>query len=253
MDKLAFRILSAQESSIFYLGQAGFVFKSKKGTVLGVDMYLTHCVERVEGHIGYKRLLPIVLGPSDIQFDYIIATHPHFDHFDMDAIPTLMANHHTKLFASVNCEAEVKRLMMTNENVTYVKPEDVVKVDDITIEFVHCDHGINTPDAVGLIIEMDSKRIYIAGDTCLHTEWAKDIKDIDILIAPINGAYGNLNEKECVILSKEIAPKITIPCHYGMFASHGGNPGLFKEYMEQEKLPFMLMTVGEQYKMEELK
>ncbi len=247
MKDLALNILSARlgETHLFFLGQAGFVFKSKKGTLLGVDMYLTNCVESVEGHIGFKRLLPIVLDPDELTFDFIVATHPHYDHFDMDAIPLLMANGHTKLFASMNCETEIKRLRMTNENVQYVKVGDTISADDIAIDFVYCDHGSSAPDAVGMIITIDNKRIYYAGDTCLRPEKVADIMNIDIMIAPINGAYGNLNEKECTELAKYIKPKLTIPCHYGMFASHGGNPGLFKTYMDDEKLRFYLMTVSE--------
>lgn len=251
MKNLATNILNVKNSSIFFLGQAGFVFKSKKGTILGVDMYLSHCVERLEGHIGFKRLIPIVLAPGEIVFDYIVATHAHFDHFDVDAIPILMANRHTKLFASMNCEAEVRRLIMTGENISYVQPGSRAVADDIHIEFVSCDHGNAAPDAVGLVITLDKKRIYIAGDTCLHLEWAESLKPIDIMIAPINGMFGNLNEKDCVQLSKAIAPKLTIPCHYGMFAAQGGNPGLFKEYMEKENLSFTLMTVGEQYRIKD--
>lgn len=105
---------------IFSTGQAGFIIKSKSGQLLGIDMYLTDCVERIEGHVGYHRLLPKILAPSELEFDAIIATHPHKDHFDDDAIPALMANRKTKLFASVECKQDVKRLSMSNENVTYV-------------------------------------------------------------------------------------------------------------------------------------
>lgn len=215
-------------------------------------MYLTHCVERAEGHMGYKRLLPVVLSPDEIIFDYVIATHPHYDHFDMDAIPTLMANHRTKLFASVECEKEMKRLLLTNENTSYVKPGDEADAGDFHLEFVRCDHGQGAPDALGLIITVDGKRIYIAGDTCLHLDQVPELGKIDLMIAPINGAYGNLNEKECMELSKELKPGMTIPCHYGMFASHGGHPGLFREYMEKENLPYYLMTVGEQFNIDSL-
>lgn len=245
MRDLAVNILAERRASIFFLGQAGFVFKSSGGTLLGIDMYLTHCVERAEGHSGFKRLLPVVLSPDEIVFDCIIATHPHYDHFDMDAIPVLMSNHHTRLFASVNCKAEVERLRMTDENISYMKPGDYADAGDIHIDFVDCDHGAGASDAFGLILALDGKRVYIAGDTCLHLERVPGLGKIDVMIAPINGAYGNLNEKECAALARALKPGITIPCHYGMFASHGGNPGIFREYMEQNGLNYRLMAAGE--------
>ena len=51
MNNTAIKILSAPlgKTHIFFLGQAGFVFKSSTGTVLGVDLYLSDCVERFDG------------------------------------------------------------------------------------------------------------------------------------------------------------------------------------------------------------
>lgn len=244
--------IQQNELQLLSIGQAGYIIKSKSGQLLGIDLYLSHCVEREEGHIGFKRLLPQILSPDDVTFDYLIATHPHYDHFDIDAMPELMKNDKTQLFASINCKKEIKKLQMNSSRITYVKPGDIVEEDDFTVYFINCDHGSGAPDAVGVIVEVDGKRILEVGDTCLHLEWIKtylQYGEIDVLIAPINGAYGNLNEEECALLSKELKPKLTIPCHYGMFASHGGNPRLFmekmKEYCPENK--YFLMRQGECY------
>ncbi|MEG2624043.1 MAG: MBL fold metallo-hydrolase [Clostridia bacterium] len=252
MNSLAYRVETARlgQMHMFSLGQAGYIIRSKSGQLLGIDMYLSECVERVEGHLGFKRLLPKILDPFDLEFDVVIATHPHFDHFDMDAIPQLMSNPKTKLFASVDCEKEAKRLAMSNRNCTYVKPDDNVQVGDFHIEFVHCDHGAGAPDAVGVVITVDGKKIYEVGDTCLRLDWADALRDkgsFDVMIAPINGTYGNLNEEECVTLSQALQPKLTIPCHYGMFASHGGNLGMFYRYATEKKINCLLMSMGEKY------
>lgn len=252
MYGLAERISSAQYgmTTLFSVGQAGYVLKSQSGQLLGIDLYLSDCVERFEGHIGFKRMLPRILLPYDVQFDCLIATHPHFDHFDFDSIPELMSNNQTKLFASVECEKLVMDLHLNNKKVTYVKPGDSFASGDFKLHFVSCDHGTGAPDAVGVIIEVDGKLIYEAGDTCLRLDRADEYKalgQLDVMIAPINGAYGNLNEEECVQLAEKLAPKLTIPCHYGMFASHGGNPGRFIELMNSRcgGLSYSIMTQGE--------
>ena len=252
MNHLAMKILMAKagETHIFSVGQAGYIIKSGSGQLLGIDMYLSECVERVEGHDGFKRLLPKILDPFDLEFDVIIATHPHFDHFDMDAIPQLMSNERTKLFASVNCEREVKWSDMTKKNITYVKPGDNCVVGDFILEFVNCDHGAGALDAVGVVITVDGKKIYEVGDTCLRLDRIDEYAakgPFDIMIAPINGTNGNLSEHDCAVLADTLKPKLTIPCHYGMFASHGGNPGLFHKIMS-EKYPdnkYLLMAMGE--------
>lgn len=253
MKDFAVKVLSAQKGNtrLFSAGQAGYIIKSADGQLLGLDLYLSECVERVEGHVGFKRLLPQILTPEELVFDCLIATHPHFDHFDMDAIPQLMYTSKTKLFASVNCEAETKRLMMRQDNISYVKPGDHHECGAFTLDFINCDHGTGAPDAVGVLITVDGKRICIVGDTCLRLDRVEEYLSkgpVDVLIAPINGAYGNLNERECACLSNAMNPGLTVPSHYGMFASHGGNPGLFYQIMTEEypNHPFVLMAMGEE-------
>lgn len=249
MNDFAMKVLSANlgQTYLFSVGQAGYIIKSKSGSLLGIDLYLSDCVERIEGHIGFKRLLPKILQPYEIEFDTIIATHPHFDHFDFDSIPELISNGKTQLFASTNCAQEIKNLKMQDTNITYVKEGDKYSCKEFEIEFVRCDHGINTPDAVGAIVCVDGKKLYFTGDTCLRLDWIEYFKEkgpFDIMIAPINGAYGNLNENECALLSEYLKPKITIPCHYGMFATHGGSLKKFMEVFNKENT-YIILTQGE--------
>ena len=254
MTDFAVRVLAARpgRTHLFFAGQAGFVIKSKSGQTLAWDLYLSDVGERLEGDVGFKRLLPKILLPSELQFDTIIASHPHFDHFDPDAIPIMMSDPHTKLYASVDCRKLTEKLSMQNCNTVYMAPGETYYDEDFTLHFVSCDHGTLAPDAVGAVISVDGKNIFFAGDTCLRLDRVEEYLSfgpIDILIAPINGAYGNLNEHDCACLSKALAPFLTIPCHYGMFASHGGNPGLFRKYM-QEECPdnqYLLMCMGEEY------
>lgn len=250
MTDLATQILSERNTILVYIGQAGYVIKSRSGQLIGIDLYLSNCVERVERNIGYKRLIPKVLYPTDLEFDALIATHSHFDHFDIDAIPLMMENRRTKLYASVSCEVEIKRLNMTGENCTYIRPGDKADVGDFHIEFVDCDHGTSAPDAVGVIIEVDGKAVYMAGDTCLRMDRAHELKKkwlFNVVIGPINGAYGNMNANEFAEYVHALGGKISIPCHFGMFADHGGDPKKFLNIMK-EKYPMnavLLMTPGE--------
>lgn len=251
MYDFAAKVLEAKETSIFSVGQAGFIVKSNSGQLLAIDLYLSECVEKVEGNPGFKRLFPHILEPNDLNFDVVICTHPHLDHFDMDSIPEMVSSG-TKLFASVDCRQLVNQLSMESltDNITYVKPGDKAAIGDFQIMFVSCDHGTGAPDAVGVVVKVDGKVIYEAGDTCLRLDRADEIpQPLDVLIAPINGAFGNLNEEECSVLAENLRPAVTIPCHYGMFASHHGDIGRFYDIMSEKKLPFLLMQQGEQYRL----
>lgn len=246
------KVLTAQigQTHIFSVGQAGYIIKSKRGQTLAIDLYLSECVERLEGHIGFKRMLPKILSPFDITFDCIIATHCHWDHYDVDSVPEMISNNTTRLYAATDCEELVKKAGITNPNVEYVKPGDHKVCGDFAIDFINCDHGMGAPEAVGVIVTVDGKRILEVGDSCLRLDRVDEylsVGPLDVMIAPINGAYGNLNEKDCALLSSKLNPKLTIPCHYGMFASHGGNPGEFYEIMTKNypDNAFCIMAQGE--------
>lgn len=248
----ATKVLTAQigQTHIFSVGQAGYIIKSKSGQTLAIDLYLSECVERLEGHIGFKRMLPKILSPFDITFDCIIATHCHWDHYDVDSVPEMISNNTTRLYAATDCEELVKKSGITNPNIEYVKPGDYKVCGDFAIDFINCDHGTGAPEAVGVIVTVDGKRILEVGDSCLRLDRVDEylsVGPLDVMIAPINGAYGNLNEKDCALLSSKLNPKLTIPCHYGMFASHGGNPGEFYEIMTKNypDNAFCIMAQGE--------
>lgn len=243
------KVLTSKETSIFATGQAGYIVKSSSGQLLAIDLYLSNCVERVEGHKGFKRLLPQILGPSDLAFNAIICTHPHLDHFDIDAVPEMVAKG-AKLYCSSDCHKLIQQMQMEyySSQVLYVVPGMEVETGDFKIVFVDCEHGPEVPDAVGVIVKVDGKTIYETGDTCLRLDRASEIpQPLDVMIAPINGMYGNMNSVECASLAEALHPSITIPCHYGMFASHGGDLKQFYDLMEAKELPFLFMQQGEQY------
>lgn len=250
MLDFASKVSGCKGTAIFSTGQAGFIIRSSKGQLLAIDLYLSNCVERYEGHRGFKRLLPQILSPSDLHFDVVIATHAHLDHFDIDAIPEMLHNG-SKLLCSVGCEKLVKQTMSEyfNEQITYVRPGDKIVSGDFEMQFVNCDHGTAAPDAVGVIIKVDDRTIYEVGDSCLRLDWVHEIcTPIDMLISPINGMYGNMDGNDTAILAEALNPKITVPCHYGMFASHGGDLKSFYDVMCEKKLPLLIMQQGEEYK-----
>lgn len=252
MKEFADKVMSTPHDGacLFSVGQAGYILKSSNGKLLGIDLYLSDYSERDEGHIGFKRMLPKILGTKELVFDYLVCTHPHSDHFDYDSAYELMDNGKTVMFASMDCKKLVNALGVDENRVVYVKPGDSHTVDDFTVHFLNCDHGDGAPDAVGVIAEVDGKRVFEAGDTCLRLDRVGEILshgEIDVMIAPINGAYGNLNEEDNARLTAEVKPKLAIPCHYGMFASHFGLPGLYMKYMKElcPEQKYMILTQGE--------
>ncbi len=231
------------EVGVFFLGQAGFLFKTAAGTLIAVDIYLSDCCFR---YFGFKRQMAQLLQPYDLEFDLVLASHAHYDHFDPDAVPLLMDNGRTRLVAAYDVEAECRRLHL-QKNITYMKVDDVFEHEQLTIRAVACDHGPETPDALGFLLDFDGKKVYLTGDSAFRPEiWQNTaLRNVDLLLLPINGAFGNLNADEAVEASKLLTPRLTIPCHYGNFAAHGGDPQRFIDLAMQNNIPRHIMRQGE--------
>ena len=230
---------------VFALGQAGFVIKTDEGKLIALDPYLSNCCER---YFGFKRLMPYVLDPLDIEFDLLIASHAHYDHFDPDSVPSLMGNKKTHFVGALDTRAECDRLGIT-ERVSFLARGEKIERCGVKIKGLACDHGDLAPDALGLMITVGEKRIYFMGDTAYREDLLEneELKGVDLLILPINGAFGNLNEEQAADVVSILLPKLAVPCHYWNFAEHGGNPALFCQALRQKSpdSKYLLMRQGE--------
>lgn len=228
---------------VFWLGQAGFICKFPDNRLAVIDPYLSDCCLRL---VGFRRLMARLLQPYDLQFDYLLVSHAHPDHFDPDAVPMLMDNGSTQMLAALDVEPECKRLGI-KDNVTYMKCGDVYQGKDFKVKAVPCDHGEDAPLAVGFLLEMNGKRLYLVGDSSFRPDYfaAAELQGCDFVALPCNGAYGNLNEREAVETLAILKPRIGVPCHYGNFAEHGGNPGIFQDEAIKAGVSFRLMRQGE--------
>ena len=192
--------------------------------------------------------MPRLLSADEITLDCLVATHAHYDHFDPDSVPALLANGRTAFYGALDTKEECERLHI-KDNLHFLSVGDTADACGFTLTALPCDHGKDTPHAIGLLLEAEGKRVAILGDTCYRADnfANKALQNLDLLILPINGAYGNLNEKEAAMTASVIRPRLTVPCHYWNFAEHGGNPALFMQAMKEtaSDLPFLLMRQGE--------
>lgn len=230
---------------VFFLGQAGFLFKLPSGKVIAVDPYLSNCCER---YFGFKRLMPRLMEPGEVPVDLLLISHAHYDHFDPDSVPQLLSGGRTRLVGARDVEAECARLGLRGD-ISFLAPEQETLWEDVRVTAVPCDHGELAPDAVGLLVEAAGKRIYYMGDTAYRPQLLEDdrLRNADLLLLPINGAFGNLNEEEAARVIRKLEPKLAVPCHYWNFAEHGGDPGLFQTHMKAlaPEQPYLLMGQGE--------
>ncbi|MBQ8897835.1 MAG: MBL fold metallo-hydrolase [Clostridia bacterium] len=233
--------------SLTFAGQAGFILQTASGYRVGIDLYLSDCCRR---YFGFKRLMPFLFTPEELMLDLLIATHAHYDHFDPDSIPRILSNKKTKMLLAADCAEEVEKLGIDGTRAEYIKENEVFENRCIRVEAMPCDHGKETPLAIGLLFTVGDRRIYLAGDTCFREDYFSNpkLKNCDIMIMPINGAFGNLNEAQGAKAAGIVSPKLCIPCHYWNFAEHGGDPRLFCREMDENHadIPYLLMRPGEE-------
>ena len=228
---------------VFWIGQAGFIFKLPDSRLIVVDPYFSDYCNRC---VGFKRLMPYILSATDLKYNIYLASHAHPDHFDLDSAGAIMNNEVTELFCALDVAPECQRLDI-KDNVTYMKVGDTAERQGLIIKAVPCDHGSDTPHALGYIMEYEGKKIYLMGDTAFRTDYFEnnELKNCDLLILPINGAFGNLNETEAAITAENLNPKLTVPCHFWNFAEHGGNPAIFADEMKKRNLNYKILYMGE--------
>lgn len=212
--------------AIFYLAQAGFVFKTSANKVIYIDPYLSDACNRIS---GVKRLIPAPINPEDVIADILICTHEHEDHLDPDAVPVIAKNPKVKFVGSPGCVKEFKKLGIQNSRIFLIEDGKTVNINGINISGVYADHGKYLKDAVGILLNIDGINIYHTGDTAYRPYKIIDSLRTkpDIIIPVINGTFGNLNSKEAAQLSNKVGAKITIGCHFGMFAIQNGDPDEF--------------------------
>lgn len=212
------------ELALFSLAQAGFVVKTSAGTTLAIDPYLTDSVERLA---GFPRLISAPLSPEALAVDYIAITHNHPDHLDPDALPA-WAKMEMRFIVAPDCVAPLREAGIADERVTILREGYHRVFRDLSIRATYADHGELAPDAVGFIIETDGITLYNVGDSGFAPErMLAGLPAVDVMIAPINGAYGNLNEEEACQLAALVRPRWLVGSHTGMFEVHGGDPARF--------------------------
>jgi L-ascorbate 6-phosphate lactonase len=221
--------------ALFYLAQAGFCIKTCRGTLIGIDRYLSDCCERL---FGFKRLIPAKIKPADLSLDILAATHAHADHLDPDALPVFAKNPKTIFLGSPDCHDIFKQAGISESKSVILGKGETKQITDVDFRAIYADHGELAPEAIGLLMTVDGITVYHTGDTSLQVEKilaSLGSVKIDLMIVPINGAFGNLNAAEACQLAAAVKPHTIVAAHFGMFAEHGGDPEEFLR--EAKKLP----------------
>ena len=193
---------------IRWLGHASFLVKA-----LGKTFY----IDPYEGEYTEKA-------------DFILITHSHRDHCDLEKIEAARGPD-TLIVASSDCARGLEG------NVVSMSPGDKREIHGIDVEAVEAYNfkRFRSPGVpfhpkgtqIGFVISADAKRVYHAGDSDFIPEMRR-MKDIDIALLPIMGR-ATMDLEEAVEAAIVINPKFAIPMH-----RRGASAEEFKNRVETE-------------------
>ncbi|OHB55531.1 MAG: hypothetical protein A2Y12_03730 [Planctomycetes bacterium GWF2_42_9] len=215
---------------VYWLGGYGFMLKFSNEKIICIDPYLSDCVERIA---GFPRLSLAPLAAEEVNTDIYLITHEHPDHLDVDSFDAIAAkNPSCKIVAGKSCESFLKT---KNVSPKIIAVGEDTQLDGIKIIAVPADHGSLCRDGIGFIIQFENRTIYFTGDTCLNEQLLMPAIKIkpEIIVPCINPKFGNLGEDGAAELVKKCGAKIAIPSHFGLFAEHGGDPEIFKSFVNK--------------------
>ena len=197
---------------------------------------------------------PFISGNPNAQFDIknenitdIIVTHGHADHLG-DAI-----NISRDKKSVVTCNFELANYCMSKGAYTNaVNLGGKIKFNWGSVKLLpafHSSSNLNGEYAgmpASVLIEIGDKKIYHAGDTCLHSEMkvVGEVYKPDIALLPI-GSYFTMDIDDAVIAAQWIGAKKVIPMHYNTFPPIKVNSQDFKNKIEAIQKECLILNYGE--------
>ncbi len=220
--------------SIWWLGQSGFLIKSRAG-LLAVDLYLSeHLTKKYEAtDRPHLRMTRSPLRGGDLRIvDLVLASHKHSDHFDPGTLPALMRISSGAILALPEAIRDhALSLGLAGDRIVGLDEGSTIERAGFRVRAIPSAHEeLDTDEAgrhlyLGYVIESEGLRLYHSGDSLAYEGLAGYLGPdrFDILFLPVNGrdpargVPGNMSAAEAVDLAVRVRPRFVVPHHYDMF------------------------------------
>jgi len=225
-EEILRRQVPAGSVSAWWLGGAGFVFKTPGGTEVYVDPYLS---DRVKDIFGISRAFPAPLRAEEAHPDLVVATHWHEDHLDPGSIPVIsQGSPRTRFLMPPSAMARALSWGLARDRITPLSPGQAFELGSLRISHAPARHeagvpGWEVPDAMGIVMEVEGLKIYHSGDTEYDTRLRHlRTRRFDVALLCMNGVGGNMNVYEAALLAKQLGAGTVIPMHHYLWAERMG-------------------------------
>ncbi len=219
--------------NIWWLGQSGFLIKSRRG-LLAIDIYLSdHLTKKYAAtdrpHI---RMTRAPLRGGDLRnVDLVLASHRHSDHLDPETVPDLLKSSNAILVIPEAIREHALALGLPENRLIGLDAGDRIEKAGFSIRAVPSAHESLDTDSrgrhlyLGFVIEAEGLRLYHSGDSLAYSGLPEQLgaEPFDVLFLPINGRErargvpGNMTAAEAVDLACRMGPRFVVAHHYDMF------------------------------------
>jgi L-ascorbate metabolism protein UlaG (beta-lactamase superfamily) len=233
-------LIASEEGELrfWWLGQAGFAFRSVAGLVL-IDPYLSDSLAEKyrDAVFKHKRMIPVPVAPEEItNCGWYVCTHGHTDHMDPATISALRQASDPLFIIPRAEEAKGRQRGIPPGRVILINAAETVRLHpSLAVTAQPSAHEeLRTDDSgnhhyLGVLLDFGGLRCYHSGDSVPYPGLEESLKPlgIDIAFLPVNGrdearraggVPGNFTFEEAVALCLAAGIPRLVCHHFEMFS-----------------------------------